>query len=91
MCLTVTPAGPINSVADIFRDPHFKAREDLLEFEHDKAGKIVVHNVVPRLSETPGRVDSLGPDLGAHNEEVYLGLLGLSAAELQRLRGASVI
>jgi len=85
------PAGPINSVADIFRDPQFKARENLIEREHPKAGKLTVHNVVARLSETPGTVDTLGPDLGQHNEEIYAGLLALPADEIQILRGRNVI
>lgn len=85
------PAGPINSVADIFRDPHYKARDDLLEHDHAKAGRLVVHNVVPRLSETPGSVDTLGPDLAQHNEEIYLGLLGLGREQLDSLRARKVI
>jgi crotonobetainyl-CoA:carnitine CoA-transferase CaiB-like acyl-CoA transferase len=85
------PAGPINSIADIFRDPHVRAREDLVEREHGRIGTLTVHNVVPRLSETPGSVNTLGPDLGEHNDEIYGGMLGIGAAELVRLREESVI
>ncbi len=85
------PAGPINSVADIFLDPTVKARENLIERDQAKAGKLVVHNVVARLSETPGSVDTLGPDLGQHNQDVYSGLLGLGLEDLQRLRTGGVI
>jgi crotonobetainyl-CoA:carnitine CoA-transferase CaiB-like acyl-CoA transferase len=85
------PAGPINSVADIFLDPQFQARENLIEREHAKAGKLVVHNVVARLSETPGSVDTLGPDLGQHNDEIYSNLLGLASEDLQRLRSKGII
>lgn len=85
------PAGPINSIADIFRDPHFAARENLIEREHAKAGSLMVHNVVARLSETPGSVETLGPDLGQHNEEIYAGLLGLSGEELGRLKNLGII
>ena len=85
------PAGPINSVADIFADPQFKARENLIEREHAKAGTLVVHNVVARLSETPGSVDTLGPDLGQHNDEIYSGLLGVTKQDLQRLRELHII
>ena len=48
-------------------------------------------NVVPRLTGTPGSVDSLGPALGEHNDEIYGGLLGLDAAEMRRLAEAEVI
>jgi crotonobetainyl-CoA:carnitine CoA-transferase CaiB-like acyl-CoA transferase len=85
------PAGPINSVADIFEDPHFKARGDLLRIEVPGVGEIVVPGVYPRLSATPGSLESLGPQLGEANDEVYGGRLGLSAAELDALRRKGVI
>jgi formyl-CoA transferase len=47
--------------------------------------------LVPRLAETPGSVEWYGGSLGAHNEEVYRGLLGLSTEELERLSGEGVI
>jgi crotonobetainyl-CoA:carnitine CoA-transferase CaiB-like acyl-CoA transferase len=84
-------AGPINSIADIVADPHIKARENLVEIDHPRAGKVVVPNVLPRLSETPGHLDWLGPDLGQHNAEIYGGLLGLSEAQMVELRQDGVI
>ncbi|MSR13062.1 MAG: CoA transferase [Gammaproteobacteria bacterium] len=85
------PLGPINSIADIFEDEHFKARENLLTVQDPRAGNVVIPNVVPRLSETPGRFSSLGPDLGAHNEEIYCERLGFSREEIEGLREAGVI
>jgi len=85
------PLGRINTIADIFDDPHVRARRNLLTIDVPGEGPVVVPGVVPRLSQTPGRVDALGPCLGEHNEEVYRGLLGLSAQELEALRGAGVI
>jgi succinyl-CoA---D-citramalate CoA-transferase len=52
---------------------------------------VVVPNVVPKLAATPGQIVSLGPPLGNANDEIYRGLLGLSTAEIQRLRTAGVI
>jgi formyl-CoA transferase len=46
---------------------------------------------VPKLSETPGQSEWAGPTLGAHNDEVYGALLGLSADELTALRAAAII
>ena len=51
----------------------------------------VVPGVVPKLSETPGEIRSYGPALGEHNDEIYGGLLGLTSADLQRLRDAKAI
>lgn len=85
------PAGPVNSIADIFADPHIAARGSLLRVHDARVGEVVVPNVVPRLSATPGRLRNLGPDLGQHNHEVYAGRLGLDAETLQRLREDGVI
>ncbi len=52
---------------------------------------IIVPNVIPRLSETPGRIETLGPRLGQHTDEVLTGLLGLSDGEIAELRQKRVI
>ena len=85
------PIGPINSIADIFEDEQFKARGNLLKVHDPRVGEVVIPNVVPRLSVTPGRFASLGPDLGQHNDEIYGERLGYSAEELERLREDGVI
>ena len=85
------PAGPINSIADIFEDPHFRAREQLLTITEPDTGPVVIPGVIPKLSATPGRVNSLGQALGASNNEVWGGLLGLTDAEIADLRARGVI
>ncbi|MDD9878410.1 MAG: CoA transferase [Magnetovibrio sp.] len=85
------PSGPINSIADIFADPHFRAREDLVGVDVPGIGEVVVPGVFPKLSATPGRVDSLGPALGDANDEIYGGLLGVSDADMASLREKGVI
>ncbi|CAN5768614.1 hypothetical protein BH11PSE3_BH11PSE3_10540 [soil metagenome] len=85
------PAGPINTIADIFQDPHFAARQNLVEIFDPREGRVVVPNVLPRLSETPGELKWLGADLGQHNDEIYRGRLGLSDEELERLKGDGII
>ena len=79
------PCGPLNTIADIFEDPQFAARGNLASVEVPGLGPIVVPSVMPRLSETPGRIEALGPELGNANREVYTGLLGLSDDELDEL------
>ena len=85
------PAGPINTIADIFDDPQFQARGDLTAVTVAGLGEVVVPSPLPKLSETPGQIRSLGPGLGEHNEDVYGGLLGLSARELEKLKADGVV
>ena len=85
------PSGPLNTIADIFADPHFKARGNLVTIDDPEVGEVVVPSVIPRLSETPGRIAHLGPALGDANEDVLGNLLGLSGEEMARLRKAKVI
>jgi crotonobetainyl-CoA:carnitine CoA-transferase CaiB-like acyl-CoA transferase len=78
-------------VDEIFADPQYEARGNILRMQDPRAGELAVPNLVPRLSETPGKVNWLGMELGAHNVEIYQDRLGLTAAELDRLRAAGVI
>ncbi|MBU1358978.1 MAG: CoA transferase [Gammaproteobacteria bacterium] len=85
------PCGPIYSIDEIFEDPQYASRGNILKMQDDRVGELPIPNLVPRLSETPGSVNWLGPRLGEHNDEVFKGLLGLSAEELERLSGQGVI
>ena len=85
------PVSPINSIADIFRDPHFEARGSIVEVDDPVLGPTKMPGVVPRLSDSPGRVERLAPALGEHNEEVYGELLGLAAPDLAALSDQGVI
>jgi succinyl-CoA:(S)-malate CoA-transferase subunit A len=91
-CIThEVPIGKLNNIADIFADEHFKARENLVTMAEEGLGEVVVPGVVPRLSATPGRVTNLGPALGNATEDVLLGLLELTAAEIAELRRSKII
>ncbi len=79
------------NIEDIFEDPQYRARENIKCVADDRVGDFHAVNVVPRLSETPGSLDRLGPALGAHNEEIYQGLLAMTAQDLGQLRRAHVI
>jgi len=85
------PVGKLNSIADIFEDEHFRARGNLAAVEAEDLGKVIVPNVVPTLSETPGRITNLGPRLGNATYEVMRELLELSAAEIARLRQERIV
>lgn len=91
-CLAAdVPIGPLNTIADIFADPQFEARGNLESFAVSEVGDVVVPGVIPKLSATPGRTNRLGPSLGDANSEIFGGLLGLSAAEIDELRASGVI
>ena len=85
------PVGKVNSIADIFEDEHFQARGNLARIVDEELGEVVVPGVVPTLSATPGRIDSLGPTLGSATDAVMRELLGLTATELQRLHQQKII
>jgi crotonobetainyl-CoA:carnitine CoA-transferase CaiB-like acyl-CoA transferase len=85
------PVCPIYSIADIFADPHYAAREDIISPEDPVVGAVPMPAVLPRFSRTPGAVHHVGPPLGAHNADVYGGLLGLSESVQAELRESGVI
>jgi len=85
------PVGKLNSIADIFEDEHFRSRGNLAEVFEEGLGKVVVPNVVPTLSETPGRIANLGPPLGNATYEVMRELLELSAVEIKGLRQQRIV
>jgi len=85
------PAGRIFRAKDMFTDPHFAAREAIVRLTHPEIGEFAMHNVFPRLSETPGKVRHVGPTLGENNEEIYKGLLGMDDAKIESLHSAGVI
>ncbi len=84
------PAGPIYSVADMMVDPHFQAR-GMFESVEINGQPLKIPAMSPRLTETPGRTDWPGAEVGAHNNEILGGLLGLAAEDIERLRDSGVI
>jgi len=85
------PAGLIYRAPEMLEDPHFKARNAIVSVPHPDFGEIRMQNVAPRLSETPGTIRSPSPDLGQHNDEVYLRLLGMPPERYARLKSGQVI
>jgi len=85
------PAGAIYSIAEIFDDPQFAARQMLRTLAVPGVGDVTVPASLPKLSLTPGAVESLGPPLGRDNDAIYRDMLGLDEAELAALRAKGVI
>jgi len=91
MVVHSVPAGRIFHAAEMLEDPHFAARDALVDVEHPRWGTMKMQNSFPKLSDTPSSVRTLAPATpGQDNSEVYgalLGLDGVALAELQA-RGA---
>jgi formyl-CoA transferase len=86
------PAGKIYRAPEMLDDPHFKAREAIVEIEHPRWGRLPMQNVVPKLSRTPGAVRrAASQSIGQDNAEVYAERLGLGAEELADLARRGVI
>lgn len=84
--------GPVYTIADIFQDKHFWAREMLVKCEDPEFGEYIGPGIVPRFSATPGAVRwSASWEEGSHNREVYMGLLELSDDELAELKEEGVL
>jgi formyl-CoA transferase len=84
--------GPVYTIADIFEDEHYWAREMLLKHEDPEFGEYIGPGITPKFSETPGEVRwSATWEEGSHNREVYGELLGLSDADLDVLREEGVV
>lgn len=92
VCLSAqVPCGKLNSIADIFEDEHFEARGVLASIEVPGVGEVVVPNVIPHLSKTPGRITNLGPELGSATVEILETLVGLSSEDIEQLRTRGII
>lgn len=84
------PASAVYTVADIFADEHYRAREMLVEVEHADLGRITLPGVVPKFDRNPGSVRSAGPQLGEHTDEV-LADLGFTAEQIDGFRDQGVV
>ncbi|HEX3487133.1 MAG TPA: CoA transferase [Micropepsaceae bacterium] len=77
--------GPVYNIDDAVADPHFRERQILVDVEDPELGSLPMHNIVPRLSATPGVWRRPAPSLGQHTDEI-LAQAGLDAADIARLR-----
>jgi crotonobetainyl-CoA:carnitine CoA-transferase CaiB-like acyl-CoA transferase len=86
------PAGRVYRAPDMIADPHFQAREAIVEIETERHGKLKMQNAFPKLSATPSTVRRPAPSkVGQHNIEIYEGLLGMGANEIDVMTANGVI
>jgi crotonobetainyl-CoA:carnitine CoA-transferase CaiB-like acyl-CoA transferase len=82
--------GPVYDVSQFAMDRHVREREVIVELPDEDIGRLPMHNIVPRLSRTPGAIRRRAPRLGEHNAEVF-GAVGLTAGEIRRLEEEHVL
>jgi crotonobetainyl-CoA:carnitine CoA-transferase CaiB-like acyl-CoA transferase len=83
-------AAPVYDIAQFLEDPHVQARGIVVEAPDEEMGEVPMHDVVPRLSGTPGRLRTPAPAIGQHNDEIY-GRIGYPADRIAALRARRVI
>ena len=85
------PVSAIYSMQDIFQDPQYAARNDILDVPCEEFGSIKMPGVFPVLTGTPGQVKWAGPKIGAFNDEIYKGMLKMTDDELEQLKKKNII
>ena len=85
------PCGMVCAIDEIFEDPQYAARENILRVDDPRVGEVAVPNVVPQLTATPGAVRWLGRPTGADSDDILATLLGKSASDIGALREKGVV
>lgn len=85
------PVAAVYTIADIFEDQHYRAREMLMRIPHPRLGEITMTGVVPKLSRTPGHIDRAGSGIGEDTRAVLTQNLGMSDEQVDRLVHSRVV
>ena len=92
MIENAVPVGKVYRAKEMLDDPHYIARDALIDVPSDKFGSVKMQNVFPKMSKTQGEVRWGGPEkLGAHTEEVLTELLDLTPDQIEKLRGSGIV
>ncbi len=84
-------AGPVLDIRDIFKDPHYLARGNIVRVDDDDFGTVQMQGVVPKFKDTPGEVRHSGRALGSDNRAIYIDQMGMSEARFSGLQARGVI
>lgn len=85
------PAGPVNDVAAVMADPHFREREAIVDVQHSELGSLHMQGAFPKLSCTPATVRWAGSELGAHTDDILRHTLGYSDDQINSLEAKGII
>ena len=83
-------AAPVYDIDQFVADPHVQARQIVVDVPDEEIGSVTVHNIIPRLSATPGALRRPAPKLGEHTAEI-LGRVGVDGADLAKLRSQGIV
>ena len=83
--------GPAYDISQIFEDPQYRARGDIVELEDEDLGKLRMTAAFPFMSETPAKIRHAGPRKGQHNQDILCGELGVDPADLKKLKEEGAI
>ena len=84
-------AGPVLDIRDIFKDPHYRARQNIVSVADGDFGTVRMQGVTPKFARTPGEVRHSGGALGADNRAIFIDELGLSESEFSALQEEGII
>jgi crotonobetainyl-CoA:carnitine CoA-transferase CaiB-like acyl-CoA transferase len=86
------PVGKVYRAADMLADPHYAARQSLVDVPSERWPGLKQQNVFPKLSATPSRIRWAGPDqIGSHTEEVLTEILNLTPEQVEKLRASGIV
>lgn len=85
------PCGPIHDVQQVVEDPQVKARDMILQFTHPTAGPLRMAGTPIKLTDTPGQISGIAPELGEHTDDVLTSILNFSKQEIHKLRSQHII
>ena len=83
-------AAPVYDIDQFLADPHVLAREIVVDVPDKETGQITMHNIIPRLSETPGRLRTPAPRIGEHTADI-LGQFGIARETLEALAAEGIV
>ena len=83
--------GPVYNIAQIFEDPQYIARDNIVNIDDEDLGQMKMTGAFPLMSETPAEVRHAGPSKGKHNIEIFCGELKLKLEEFERLQKEGVV
>ena len=85
------PCGPIHDVQQVVEDPQVNARDMILQFTHPTAGPLRMAGTPIKLTDTPGQISGIAPELGEHTDDVLTSILNFSKQEIHKLRSQNII